>query len=139
MTPHSKILEDLGPQPEYPQKTFGFRAYKDGVCREFPDRKSAEQFSKLVEKFQTNVEYYDSWMAEYSNYHNQVSDRWHSEARAEFDELSDAQYNVLYNKAYEDGHSSGYDEIFSYMEDYATFYSDMVQASSPSQFEVRQH
>lgn len=121
MTIYSQILADLGPAPGYPQKTYGFRAYKDGVCQEFSDRKSAELFSNLVEKFQTNVEYYNSMMTEYSNYHNQVSERWHREIRAEFCELSDAQYNVLYNKAYDDGNSAGYDEIAMYMEEYAHF------------------
>jgi flagellar biosynthesis/type III secretory pathway protein FliH len=133
---YSKILAEAGPTPEHPQKTFAFRAYKDGVCQEFSNRPDADRFSKLVEKYQTNVEYYNSAMTEYNVFHKQVLNKWSNQVREYFDELSDAQYAVLYAKAYDDGHSAGYDEVFSYMEEYATFYSDMLQARD-SEFEVR--
>lgn len=43
--------------------------------------------------------------------------------------FSDALCRVIYKKAYEDGHSNGTEEIYTYAMDYASFADDILDAS----------
>lgn len=135
---YRKILEDAGTPPEMPTKEFKYLAYKDGKCQEFESRADADRFSKLVEKVQKNTDKYKTLMDEYESFYSKVFNDWYSEVREYFDELNQAQFNRLYSQAYDDSHSGGYDEVFGTMEELASFYSDMCQASDQS-FAVRQH
>jgi hypothetical protein len=50
-----------------------------------------------------------------------ASDMFHEELRKEFSELSDSLYSLCYAEAYDRGHSAGYEEVASYMNDIVDF------------------
>jgi hypothetical protein len=99
----------------YPAKEFKYRAYKDGVCKIFDSRDEALLYSKLFEKFQINVEEYSELLEAYNKQQQLIYDTWFSQVTEYFSDYSDGERALMWDYAYDRGHASGYDEVFSYM------------------------
>lgn len=108
--------------PEY--KWYG---YKDGVTYEFPDQESARNFTSLVERVIANKEEIEQNHNTIVGAENQASQAWYNDLRKEYYYFNDTQFNLVYNMAYERGHSSGYDEVANYMIDLSTFADALLQ------------
>ena len=50
------------------------------------------------------------------------------ELRDDYPELTDKQFGIIYDKAYEDGHSAGYDEVGLHFQDLYYFCMKFVKA-----------
>lgn len=104
--------KELGPVPN--EEKF-FRAYKGGECRTFKTKKEAYAFSNLVDEEITNQEEIEKVRAEYYALDRKCQDIWHRELREEYQYLSDAIFQVCYNRAYDRSHAYGFDEIANTM------------------------
>lgn len=102
-----------------PAAEYKYFAYKNGESKEFNSMAEAKNFSSNTEKVQTNKEEVQKYHNERRALENKASEIWHNALREEYDYLPDAIYNLCYSKAYEDGHSAGYDEVANEMIDLA--------------------
>lgn len=95
-----------------PVKHHQYRAYKNGSFKVFESRLDAEQYSKLIERFALNVEEYEKHLAEYQKQSEDICELWSKEVREYFKEISDEEYSIIYNHAYNENHAYGYDAVF---------------------------
>lgn len=96
---------------------FKYFAYKSGVAKQFDTRKEAEAFSNNVERVIVNQSERDSFRRKQADGEASAAELWLKELRADYLELTDKQFGVIYDKAYEDGHSAGYDEVGQHFQD----------------------
>lgn len=82
------------------------------------------------------LESYEQVKAEYerrlANYHAEkveLENVWRNKLREEYSNLNDTTFNIVYNMAWERGHSSGYSEVRSYMDDLDTFATSIIKAN----------
>lgn len=94
---------------------------KKGEVQEFCNESDAKSFSNLVERVTVNQQEIDNWKQTRRELESKAFDIWHTHLRREYDYLSDAVFDLCYNKAYDDGHSAGYDEVSVEMSDIAYF------------------
>lgn len=106
---------------ELPMKLVKFRAYKDGKCEVFESHAEANQASELVEPFVVNQGEIDEARRERGLRLENAIAYWKAALRLEYSYIDDRVFHLCYEKAYEDGHSAGYDEIAAYMGDYVEF------------------
>lgn len=98
-----------------------WHAYKDGHVRSYSSKDQAMKFSTNVESTTANrAEIASFWESQHSLEHKAFS-VWFDALRKEYSYLPTAVFDLCYSKAYEDGHSSGYDEVASRMIEYADF------------------
>ena len=102
---------------EWPKPIFKYFAYKAGKAFEFKTMKEALAFSKNVEKAMANQDEIDVFRNRQREGEASAVDLWMKELRADYPELTDKQFGIIYDKAYEDGHSAGYDEVGLHFQD----------------------
>lgn len=52
---------------------------------------------------------------------------WYADLVRIFSKYTETQFNLMYGKAYEDGHSSGYDEIYHHMLELSSFVDSILE------------
>lgn len=113
---------------EWPKPIFKYFAYKSGVAKEFDTRKEAEAFSNNVERVVVNQSERDSFSRKQADGEAAAAELWMKELRTDYPELTDKQFGVIYDKAYEDGHPAGYDEVGLHFQDLYYFCMNFVKA-----------
>lgn len=63
------------------------------------------------------------------NEQNRIAGIWRDKLRNDHSNLNEATFNACYSKAYEDGHSAGYGEVRSCMDDIADFAEKIIAAN----------
>lgn len=111
-----------------PVPIFKYFAYKSGVAKQFDARKEAEAFSNNIERVIVNQSERDSFRRKQADGEAAAGELWMKELRADYPELTDKQFSVIYDKAYEDGHSAGYDEVGLHFQDLYYFCMKFIQA-----------
>ena len=102
---------------KWPKPIFKYFAYKSGKAYEFETMKEALEFSKNVEKAMANQDEIDVFRNKQREGELAAAAFWLKELCADYPELTDKQFGVIYGKAYEDGHSAGYDEVGLHFQD----------------------
>jgi hypothetical protein len=105
-----------------PVAQVGYYVYKGGkledtITDKLEAKTLASKLNGVVEQYVSNQKEIDDWKANRNEALNELSERFHKELRKEYDYLSDEVYQLIYNKAYEDSHSSGLDEVANEMID----------------------
>lgn len=113
---------------EWPKPIFKYFAYKSGKAHEFETMKEALAFSKNVESAMANQDEIDVFRNRQAFRAALAVDLWMKELRADYPELTDKQFGVIYGKAYEDGHSAGYDEVGLHFQDLYYFCMNFAKA-----------
>jgi hypothetical protein len=122
-----KEYDDQFVKPEIVEKQFSWFAYKNGESKQFDSSDAAKAFSKNTEKVCTNQAEFDaSWKA-YREVAQQAVDAWYADLREEYSELTDKQFSLCYNEAYDRGHSAGHDEVRSYLYDIVDFAKELLK------------
>ena len=103
-------------------------AYKAGVAKQFDTRKEAVAFSNFIESVIVNQSERDSFGKNQADGEAAAVELWLKELRADYPELTDKQFGIIYDKAYEDGHSAGYDEVGLHFQDLYYFCMNFVKA-----------
>lgn len=113
---------------EWPEPIFKYFAYKSGVAKEFDTRKEAVAFSNIVESVLVNQIERDSFGKKQADGEVAAVELWLKELRADYPELTDKQFGIIYDKAYEDGHPAGYDEVGLHFQDLYYFCMNFAKA-----------
>ena len=113
---------------EWPEPIFKYFAYKSGVVKQFDTRKEAVAFSNIVERVIVNQSELDSFGRKQADIEASAVNLWMKELRDDYPELTDKQFGIIYDKAYEDGHSTGYDEVGLHFQDLYYFCMKFVKA-----------
>lgn len=116
--------------PEMPKQERIIYAYKDGEVREYATVQEAKQFSQRTEIAYKSSPARDHILEMWEQVEQKAYEAWYSDLRDEWSELSDAVFDICYSKAYEDGHSAGYDEVSNCMHDIVALAERIIQASS---------
>jgi len=112
---------------EPPGKMYKYVTLKNGETKEFFEEKDARNYSKIYEKIVTNQDIVDEYWAGQRQIEVLASDRFHTDLRAMYSYIHEDIYTKIYSMAYDDGHSSGYDEVASYVMKYAEFAEDIIK------------
>jgi len=107
---------------------YKYYAYKDGKAYEFGTRQEAHAFSNLVEHTVANKDEIRAFQDKQTEAEIAAVELWLKELRADYPELTDKQFGVIYDKAYEDGHSAGYDEVGLHFQDLYYFCMNFVKS-----------
>ena len=101
----------------YPAKEYNWRAYKNGNCQIFDNKEDAEEYSRLIEKFQVNEFEYATRLEKYYAQETIIFNMWHAQVREYFTDFTDEEFNIIYEYSYYQAHTSGYDYVFSAMQE----------------------
>jgi len=106
---------------ERPEPVYEYYGYKGGEARCFETKKEALAFSKNVETVVKNKADIDRVNIEQRELERKASVRWREYLREEYSDLSDAQFGVVYAKAWDRCHSAGHDEVYYYFDELVDF------------------
>jgi len=113
-----QCCEEVGYNPsDYkapPEKVVYF-AYANGKATECESREEAAKLSKNVEKYVTNKDEIKAYCETRLELELAAGDIWRQALNEEYAYLKPEVLSVCYNKAWEDGHSYGYDEVANEM------------------------
>lgn len=132
MKPYKEYLKDTGYDFSItiPTSKVVYYAYKGPkVFGPFDTRQEALTHSKIVdsEYDQESKKIRDNIIAARTKAKQAATKSWKEDLRAEF-LIRDAQFDVLYNEAYEQSHAYGHDAIYEKMSTLLDFYSAMLDA-----------
>jgi hypothetical protein len=114
----------LGKEPKQIVKYF---AYGDGkVMGEYDTCHDADLVSDLVDSVVVNKEEIKTWRAKRDGAYDNLITTFLKELRESYPDISDAMYNLIYDNAYDRGHSAGFDEVALYVQDYYAFMCDIL-------------
>lgn len=125
MTIYSQIKAKFK-YPERVQPIYKYYAYKDGIAAIFDNRNDAHNHSKHVEQFQYNKDEYALYTAKYNEVDSAVYTAWEAALRVQYPNITTEVFDKCMSMAYDRGHSSGYDEVESYLNDYINFAIDIL-------------
>ena len=136
MKKYSDYMQEAG-VPTYsskPESEYVWHAYKNGslVYTSEVSREDAEKQgkTKLVEQVLQNGEEINAWNQLYKETSAKAFELWYADLREEYSNLVDEVFNLCYDQAWDRGHSAGYDEVASYMQDIVIFAEKIIRASS---------
>lgn len=132
MRKFDKICESIGfdrqAQCPFQDPAPTYNAYKNGQCFNFANREEAKKFSKLVETVQLQNPEREKWYSDRQDLEAKAYEIWYEELKQEYSWMSVKVFNICYNKAYEDGHAYGYDEVASEMDSITDFVNEILNA-----------
>ncbi len=102
--------------PEVPYKNrsefvtyFGYS--KGSVIGTFPTKQAATEAGATTTEKHLDEESYNAWRTNYRDFNDRVMAAWQKEVRDEYPPMTDAMFNHIWQTAYENGHSSGHEEV----------------------------
>lgn len=110
-----------------PTKKYTLLGYKDGNVIECQDESTWNKF-KLKERIVTKESQllWDNFWNTQHEYENLANHNFSEKLKEYFSELSPAQYDLCYNKAYDYAHSEGFDSVADKMEEYVEMCKEFV-------------
>ena len=110
-----------------PKAQFKYLAYKKGEIREFKDMNSALDFSRFAEKVIINEGDVNGFREKQRELADRAMQYWKNELREEYRGLTDKQFDMLYERAYDN--DSHCDSIVEEMERLYSFVSNFNSAA----------
>lgn len=121
------LLDEAG--VKYPSKSYytTYFAYKGGESKKFDNYEEAKKFSNNIES-NVDEQAYKAARAEYNRISSEAEAKVIQAMKNEIGGYGDNErdkklFDLAYGKAYEDGHHSGFNEIYNYLLDY----DDLIQ------------
>lgn len=121
------LLDEAG--VKYPSKSdyTTYFAYKGGESKKFDNYEEAKKFSNNIES-NVDEQAYKAARAEYNRISSEAEAKVIQAMKNEIGGYGDNErdkklFDLAYGKAYEDGHHSGFNEIYNYLLDY----DDLIQ------------
>lgn len=109
-----------------PQPVYEYFAYKDGKVMTCKDETSAKKFSKMVEKVIKNKKEIDAYWKTRQELESKATELWYNDLKSEYgNNLTDAQFSIIYNRAYDRGHSDGYDSVADEFDSLYEFFCEL--------------
>jgi hypothetical protein len=112
-----------------PQLEYEYVGYINGVVVKCSTIQEYDKF-KLREKVPTekSKKSVEEFEATQNELQSAAAEHFETKLREYFSELSPAQFNVCWDKAWGDNHSEGYDSVACKLEDYVEFCQEFVLA-----------
>lgn len=107
--------------PEMVMPVYRYYAYLNGTATTFDTMDEAKKHSKLVERVQINKDEVTDYQNKVKNIYSDIYNEWDAWLRNQYSDVSHEVYSLCMSMAYDRGHSSGYDEVESYLSDYIYF------------------
>jgi len=124
---YRNLMDEAG--VKYPSKSdyTTYFAYKSGESKCFDTYEEAKKFSNNIES-NLDEQAYKAARVEYNRVSSEVESKVIQAMKKEIGGYGDNEqdnklFDLAYGKAYEDGHSSGFNEIYNYLLDY----DDLIQ------------
>lgn len=102
---------EYDPTTKPPANITKYFAYKVGEAREFETLKDALVFSKIVEDVVVNQDEIKAFWDRRRWLEGAAAKVWFDALREEYSDINGSQFNLIYDEAYERGHSDGYDRV----------------------------
>lgn len=87
------------------------------------------KYADELEAYHRDMEEYKTKVQGYTVLRDRITEIWMQKLRKEYRHLNDATFNLIYAEAYERGHSCGYSEVRSYLDDYDTLATNIINAN----------
>ena len=135
MKPYKEYLqaENVRDYSTRPTHEYIWIAYKNGgvVYSSNISKQDAEKHGNttIVEMILANKADIDAWDEVRQQTECRAETKWYEDLREEYSFLNSTVFNLCYAEAYDNGHSSGYDEVASYMIDIVCFAEKILAAS----------
>jgi hypothetical protein len=127
-----EVKAEYGEGPEYPPKA-NFRSYigyAGGKCvGTFPTRTDANASGAKVVEEVFDADGYEAARQAYQERRIAAEAAWYKRVRAEYPEVNNATYSIIYARAWGEGHGAGYGEVEIYILEYVQFAQDIIKAS----------
>jgi hypothetical protein len=127
-----QALSQIPDPGECPAPVYLWHAYKQGKlvgtaltqaqCWNFYN-------THVTERVCINQDAIDHWLKQKRDHQQLVTGIWYNALREEYSDLSPELFALCYDKAYDQGHSSGYDEVAAYMQDTVEFAKQVQRLS----------
>lgn len=102
-------------------------AYKNGEAKQFATQQLAMQYSKNIEKGELNVDVIDAWESSQRELKQKAINAWCDTLMDEYkNEVPVKVFNICYNRAYNHGHSYGYDTVAEYLDEEVDFAKQII-------------
>lgn len=135
MRKHQEIVDQVvaedGGAHSYPSRSkhvTHYLTHKGQLVDSSTDPETLKGRPGVVEKV-TDEDAFKAAELAYRNQQRRINDLWKAELRAEYMDLNDETFEVVYAAAYERGHSTGMDEVAELMEDVHEFAMKLIRAS----------
>lgn len=112
-----------------PERIYSYFAYKDGEAIPCNTPGEAMSLAKHWDSVIKNKEEISNYWKRQAELENKATEVFYNALQEEYSYIPDAIYSLCYSKAYEDGHSCGYDEVAGYLQDYVEFAESIIKAS----------
>lgn len=110
-----------------PEPIKAFYAYKAGKVIKCSNIVSAKAVSSIVETIVTNKDEIDAYWKARSDKEAEAVDLWYSDLKSEYgSNLTEAQFSIIYQRAYDYSHSDGYDSVADEFDSLYEFTCDFV-------------
>lgn len=134
MKPYYKRLQEIEQSiKDIPTAVYAYYVYKSGKVETFSDEglaaKRAKDINGNLEEAVINEEEILQYKNNYRSNVGNIQREFLKELRESYSEFNDATYDLIFNLAYEKGHSCGYDEVAGYVSDFANFASSIIKAN----------
>lgn len=116
ISPKEYILEQLTQLDDYWE-----------MAESFLTKKEALAHSEIIERIQIYVDEYNKQLQAWAVWNNNVNDTWFKELKDEYDSYVPGVFNKIYERAYDEGHSEGYDQIAWHVEDLCYFVDEILK------------
>lgn len=117
---YGQDLENFLRDTPRPEVQIMYFAYKTGTARSYPTFEAAREYSSIIERV-VNHDALEAWEKKREDLFKAQVANWRAWLRTEFPDLSDRQFDRLYEKA--DGLSTSYAQMENFMgEWYQVFY-----------------
>lgn len=108
-----------------PKRQYVYYAYKNGVAESFSSEVDAKQFSHMTERVCINIDEIDVFVRDQRNGESAAVELFVSSLKQDYPDLTNSLFYIIYDKAYEQSHSYGYDEVANTFQDLYDFYNDI--------------
>lgn len=125
---YSDCEKEVGERPQILLNKFEWFGYKNGEVKIFDTEKEAKEWAYTVERFVSNKDEVIQNRKDLADYDTKVHAIWWNSVRSCYSHLPDKVFDILYDEAYDRGHSAGYDEVASYLIDYNNLYARLKKA-----------
>lgn len=129
---YDNIKAELGDGPPYPNRiTFTtYYGYKTGVViGQFATAQEALAAGATTTEKSLDEKAFRAANNAYRLHQQRLGEAFYARLRAEHPDLSDAVFALVYGKAYEDGHSAGFQEVELYVNTIADFACQIMAAA----------
>lgn len=109
-------LDEFRTKNPMPIRIYEYVALKDGCLYRFDTIKKAQAVSRLIESIWINRDEYKDWSEKYTKLQNQTNEIWRKKL-FDYHGIAKPLFDIAMSRAYDRGHSAGYEEVESILED----------------------